>query len=316
MNIFINKVPKTTAWGGGNKTVERLTSSLIELGHNVINNITAEQINDINKFNELSIDAIFCFDPRPNHQGITYNNMYFMKKHFNAKLFHRIGDIGTHGKPELFELQKQSSKLSDFLIFTSMWACNNLNSENKNYKIIENSPKEIFYDNRNINDTLEKNKNIRLVTHHWSNNPKKGFDFYKKLDNFIEDKDISFTYIGRVPNGFNLKNSKIISPLNDFELSKTIPENDIYITASLEEAGANHVLEGMACGLPVLYHELGGSIPEYVEDRGISFNDMHSFEASMKKLINNYKTYKSNVLSYNKNIDITIKEYIDIILNS
>ena len=82
MNIFINKVPKTTAWGGGNKTVERLTSSLIELGHNVINNITAEQINDINKFNELSIDAIFCFDPRPNHQGITYNNMYFMKKHF------------------------------------------------------------------------------------------------------------------------------------------------------------------------------------------------------------------------------------------
>lgn len=312
MNIFINKVPKTTAWGGGNKTVEKLTSSLIGLGHTVINNITAEQINDINKFNELNIDVIFCFDPRPNHQGIAYNNMYFMKKHFNAKLFHRIGDIGTHGKPELLELQRQSSKLSDFLIFPSMWACNNLNSENKNYKVIENSPKEIFYDNRNVNDILEKNKNIRLVTHHWSNNPKKGFDTYSFLDENLGNS-FKFTYIGRLPAGLKFKNASHIKPLSGPALAKELSSHDIYLTASKEEAGANHVLEAMACGLPVVYHDKGGSINEYVGNRGLSFDSNSNVVLKLNEAIENFDIYKRRNIEYGDTIDQTIQEYYELI---
>ena len=51
-------------------------------------------------------------------------------------------------------------------------------------------------------------KKLSVVTHHWSNNEKKGFDIYRKIDQLIEDKmlDIDFTYIGRLPDDFRYKN--------------------------------------------------------------------------------------------------------------
>lgn len=311
MNIFINRVAKTTAWGGGSKTVHALTERLKGLGHNVVNHLNPAVFNDENEFKKLNLDVIFCFDPRPNHQGLRYEELYYMKKIFNAKIIQRIGDIGTHSKPELFALQQKTSVYSDFLIFPSSWAQKKLQSPNTNYSIIRNKPKDIFYSNRNSNTNIDNN--IKLVTHHWSNNPKKGFDFYKELDKFIEDKNISFTYIGRVPKDYTLKNSKILEPIGDQELSEIIPQHHIYVTASIEEAGANHVLEAMACGLPVLYHNLGGSIPEYVENRGKAFNDIHSFATCLDSVIKDYKKYKKQVLDYNDVISNTVEQYLDII---
>ena len=47
--------------------------------------------------------------------------------------------------------------------------------------------------------------------------------------------------------------------MDELNLSLTLPSHDIYLTASLEEAGANHVLEALACGLPVLTTTLMGA---------------------------------------------------------
>jgi glycosyltransferase involved in cell wall biosynthesis len=90
--------------------------------------------------------------------------------------------------------------------------------------------------------------------------------------------------------------------LDEKQLSLTLPKHDVYLTASLEEAGANHVLEALACGLPVVYRKGGGSINEYCEKYGIEY----SSKDEMIKCIDQLKEYK-----FKKQYNRTIKEVVE-----
>ena len=98
------------------------------------------------------------------------------------------------------------------------------------------------------------------------------------------------------------------------ELSDFLPKQDIYITASLEEAGANHVLEAMASGLPVVYHEDGGSIVDYCKSRGEAYRTFEQLVKKLEKISTNYPQYKKSVLTYNEDVNQVILEYYNIIL--
>ena len=112
--------------------------------------------------------------------------------------------LETHNKPDLTELIKQTVHYSDYLIFTSKWAKDYIQYSGNNCAIVANGPLKIFHKNKRNNINL--NEKINIVTHHWSNNDKKGFDIYEKIDSYIENKNINFTYIGRKPDNFKIKN--------------------------------------------------------------------------------------------------------------
>ena len=97
------------------------------------------------------------------------------------------------------------------------------------------------------------------------------------------------------------------------ELAQEISKHDIYLTASKEEAGANHILEAMACGLPVIYHDQGGSINEYVGNKGISFTSNSDLIAKINEVLSNFDLYKKRNIEYNDSIDQTIQEYYELI---
>ena len=179
-----------------------------------------------------------------------------------------------------------------------------------------NAPNKGFYDFR-VKKEISKEDRLKIVTHHWSTNPKKGFDYYSSLDRLVGNTDnVEFTFIGRLPEGFKFANSNYHEATGDEELlAKIISENDIYLTASREEAGANHVLEAMACGLPIVFHENGGSISEYCADYGLQYNDLPSMIQKISEIKENYLTFKNSVLNYNDTIDGVIKQYVDIICN-
>ena len=300
MKIYINREPVLGPWGGGNKTVTRLFEKLNE-EHEVVFQLCPD------------IDVIFCIDPRPNNYGEWYQHFLNYKNQYKGtKIIQRAGDLGTHSKPQLTELVKQSVEYSDFIIFPSKWARAWIGYSKDNYRIIYNCPLEIFYENRN--ESTEVNEKIKLVSHHWSTNPKKGFDVYEKLDKFIGNTDkFEFTYIGRKPDNLILHNSNYISPIDASQLSKLLPQNDVYITASIEEAGANHVLEAIASGLPVVYHKDGGSIIDYCEDYGEEYSTFEQMISSIEKVADNYSFYKDKVLCYNDHIDNVINKYVEVI---
>ena len=96
-------------------------------------------------------------------------------------------------------------------------------------------------------------------------------------------------------------------------MSKELCSHDIYITASIEEAGANHVLEAMASGLPVVYHEAGGSIVDYCKDYGLSFASFEELLAGIGNIVNNYRDFKQKVLSYEEDNTSVVEGYIETI---
>ena len=120
-----------------------------------------------------------------------------------------------------------------------------------------------------------------------------------------------FYYIGQKPDNCSLKNYH--PPLNAEQLTEVLPKFDIYLTASEEEAGANHVLEAMAAGLPVVYSNLGGSIPEYCRDHGKEYSDFSQLVDSLSEVAREYSHYKEQVLKYNDTNDATIEKYCKII---
>ena len=56
-----------------------------------------------------------------------------------------------------------------------------------------------------------------------------------------------------------------------------------------------HFIEGAQCGLPLLFHEDGGGIPELARKFGVGFRD--NLAEATKRFISNYAQHRSEVLT-------------------
>ena len=250
-------MPKETEspWGGGNVILYHLYEYLLKNGHDIV--FTVEQ----------DIDLCYITDPRSSE------HIYKWAKQNEVPIVQRVGDLGTHNKPEILEKIKSKQDSVETFIFPSAWA--------KAYAKkggISTSKSVVI---PNVADPTFTRSKIKLVTHHWSDNPKKGAEVYQQLVRDLDYLNVEFTYIGRMcfqtEGG---KNFKHMQPLTKHELNGELRKHDFYLTASEEEAGANHVLEAIACNLPIFYTTKGGSIPEYCHGRGIpysSYDELRSF---------------------------------------
>ncbi len=305
MKIYFNRMPVGGPWGGGSKILRAIMVAFSQRGYTVTDKLT----NDVN--------VIFCFDPRSSQDSgsLSYKEIENWKKN-NPKVIvvQRVGDVGTHGKPELTELVLDSVVKSDVVIYPSNWAMqfilDNLFEKgirvNKQFHIIENAPLQIFYEHRNIKNKLPEK--LKFVTHHWSTNELKGFDFYKVFASWCKNEGHSFTYIGRS----QYKNDFTVDPMNEQQLSVELPKHDVYLTASKFEAGANHVLEALASGLPILYSRDGGSIPEYVKNYGVEHNsNIQSIIQSIDVLKADYKNISKSIGKYKANIENIAQTYVN-----
>lgn len=144
------------------------------------------------------------------------------------------------------------------------------------------------------------------MTHHWSDNINKGYEIYNKLDKYCKLTDkLEFVFIGRKFNDEFIEHPIINGPYKGNDLADMLRDCDIYITASIYDSCPMHVLEGISCGLPILFinHEGGGKdLCELSIDKiGEKFNDMNDLEDKINMIINNYDDYRNNIL---KNIDL------------
>ena len=292
MKVYFNRRPVDGPWGGGSKILKTIVQECIKRGHEVY---YEEHI-----FKQSDLNVLVCFDPREK-DGVGYGHLLSYRNSKKIKLVQRVGDLGTHGKPELLELVKKTSEHSDLLIFPSHWAKNYLEKTPGESKVIANAPLKVFQDNKKLRTAGD---DVRLVSHHWSNNSMKGFEVYKSLD---EMDGISFKFIGRKPDDVSLKNH--VPPQDINGIIREMEDRNVYVTASKKEAGANHVLEAMALGLPVLYHRDGGSISEYCKDHGIEYQNFEDLE----DIIRNQKTRLNEISKnqYLRSTDEMAREYVD-----
>jgi hypothetical protein len=316
MRVYVNRKPVDGPWGGGAKVLRACIDALRVAGHEVVHAI------------DPTVDVIYCVDPRqgsdPDQLGYAAIKSYLTQRialSMNDRrarlpnIVQRVGDLGTHDKPDLTQLVLASVMQSDTVIFPSVWAHDFIIHvlemldvrPTKQWHVIPNAAVKQFFAQRCVRSGLPEK--LSFVTHHWSNNPNKGFGFYAQLREWCRHNGHRFTYIGRAPDGF-----EAVSPMGVSELSHELPHHNVYVTASREEAGANHVLEGLAAGLPVIYSQDGGSIPEYCSGMGVSFDgSIDGFVTAVAQLRTQYPKIRQVLRRYRRTVDDVAIQYKNII---
>ena len=308
MKIAINYKLKTKSWGGGNQFVSSLINSAKQKDYNITFNL-----------NDKDIDIILMIDPRSYNDDITFGSLdiirylFFINK--NAIIIHRINECDERKNTRhINRLLRFSNYCADFTVFISSWLKNlDIYEKNKPSRVILNGADKNIFCNYGDN-SWDGKVPLKIVTHHWSPNYMKGFDVYKEVDQLIDlpywRNRIEFTYIGNLPKGFTFKNAKHIKPINGKLLGKELAKHNLYLSASINEPAGMHHIEGIMCGLPIIFRK-SGALPEYCDNYGICFENK-DFLSALNKMLEQYSYYKKKVVSYPNDAIKMTNEYLDL----
>lgn len=133
---------------------------------------------------------------------------------------------------------------------------------------------------------------VKLVATSWSDNPNKGMETYKWLDQNLDWNRFEFTFAGRINCDF--QNIKKVSALSSHKLADLLRQHDIYITASMNDPCSNALIEGLACGLPALCANSGGH-PEIVGQAGFCFNEKEEIPELIDRLVGEYDSRRDEI---------------------
>ncbi len=123
-------------------------------------------------------------------------------------------------------------------------------------------------------------RRLRIVSVSWSDNPNKGGETYRWLDERLDRARFEYTFVGRID--LPLPRGTTVPPVPSAEVAERLRAHDVLLTASLHESCPNHVLEALACGLPVLYAD-SGATGELVGDAGFPFDDRSQLPALLDR---------------------------------
>lgn len=285
MNISINKQLVHGPYGGGNQVLSLFRDYLTRKGHTVSDKIS------------MNTDVIYIWESKPSSMSFNMDDIseYLIG---NPKCFviHRINDNGLHRNDAVQRDQwfKRANDLSDATIFISDWAKDYYSKLGMKGVVINNgADRSLFHPIDKIR--IDKSP-IRIVTHHWSDNINKGYDIYKEVDKFCQNnpQTANFRFIGRTIcfNQFSDKCEKI-PQLPYKEIPPYLMTEDVYITASLYEAGGCHIVEGMSCGLIPLVRKGGGGTECYSKGFNKIFGDSRELLDYIVKLYDDYDLFIS-----------------------
>jgi glycosyltransferase involved in cell wall biosynthesis len=298
LKIAMNSRLITIPHGGGNNFVNYIDRYLTEKGCLV----TRELIPDL--------DLILFINVGPSLSTMTFSpadTANYLRKYPQAAVLQRINTLDEpRGKNQgINDALLRANMFADYSVFVSDFCRQVLEAHGfdvgkPNCVVHTGSDESIFA----ASDMAEINqgKPLRVVTHHWSDNYLKGFDFYERLDLLLgqplfADK-LEFTLIGNKPLSSKFRNTRLLPPLGGAELAAELRKHHFYVTGARCEPAGNHYIEALSCGLPVLYYD-SGSTPEYCAGYGgIGFNHL-DFEEKLKLMVDNLSEQREKVLNYN-----------------
>ncbi len=155
---------------------------------------------------------------------------------------------------------------------------------------------------------------------------RKGIRYLIEALSLLKDRDISLTLVGEGIQEDELRElakKLCVDHMIDFKgyvehdnISRLYMENDIFVLPSLNEGMSNAVLEAMACGLPVIVTDTGGT-SELIDGNGmvIPKKDPGALADALEKLIDEPETgrlmgYKSREIVSQMSWESVAGEYI------
>lgn len=309
MKVSINFKFLTEPFGGGAQLAGNLREYLMRQGVAVINNL-----------NDSDIDVILNVNPFPFISGkismYSFLDAYaYQLKHPNVRIVQRVNECDERkGTNYMNALLARASRYSDYVVFVGSWLKPLLEAkgfarEKPSRTILNGADSKIF--NRNDKKEWDGKEKLKIVTHHWSPNLRKGHDAYQLLDRLLGEQAyqdrFEFTYVGSMPPGRSYPNTTLVAPISGRALAQELKKHHVYITASQNDPGPNHPPEAAQCGLPLLYIN-SGSLPEYCAGFGIEFS-LSTLPQALETVRRDYRKYVDALKSYPLSAEHTASQY-------
>jgi len=226
-----------------------------------------------------------------------------MRRHLREAIFiHRIdGPMRVYNAPSDkrdFVVELASRNAADATLFQSQWSRRtNLEWGWKGppyWSLIRNSPDGTIFNREGRPPPPDAigGRKIRVLASSWSTNPQKGFDVYADLDRRLDLDRFDMTFVGNSPIRFG--RISMHPPMDSRSLAAEMKRHDIYLSASRNETCSNAVNEALACGLPVVSIDSGGT-PELVGEGGLLFENPAQIIACLETVAGRYRYYCEHI---------------------
>jgi glycosyltransferase involved in cell wall biosynthesis len=307
--VAISMKPVSGPWGGSSPFVWQLKSFLEGRGYAV-------------RFDfKRDTDLILLIDPREDLQGKAFGPLEiaeYKRRNPRVRVLHRVNECDQRKNSNFMdELLRGANQLADHTVFIAEWL--------RDYffaKWFERTrPHTVIYNGASVRDfhpvgaaQWDGKEPMRVVTHHWSDNPLKGFDVYEEVDRLLAAGELpgfEQWVIGRWPKTITWKASKTFPPAHGTKLGAQLRECHLYLTATRWEPCGMHHVEGAQCGLPLVYHLDGGGVVEAGERYGLGFRE--NVKAALIEARDRYAELRAKVLAVPPSGDRMCLEYGELI---
>jgi glycosyltransferase involved in cell wall biosynthesis len=290
--VAFNMRPRSGPYGGGNQWLNQLSGYLKRCGYRVQYHL------------DRSVDCV-----AGTHAGLSgalafsYADV-LREKEKNPRLvcLQRINDNDARkGTDAMDRVLAEANRAADHTVFVSDWLRDYHLSRwfdvaRPHSVILNGADPSIFHPIGAA--TWKSGARLRLVTHHWSDNMSKGFELYAKIDEVIASgqlRDAEIWVVGRWPEQIRWRSAKTFGPRVGGSLAELLRQCHVYVTGSKHEPGAMHPVEGLQCGLPLLYQRETGGTVELGRKYGVEMSE--DTVESITRIRDDYETLRKRVLA-------------------
>jgi glycosyltransferase involved in cell wall biosynthesis len=289
--LYMNFKPRSGPFGGANSFLRSLRRSLVKRGTKVTDDVTGKF--DVALVNALTNDVTCGFLEKISSRGVP--------------VVHRKVGYQASGGPELRrevdgvvwgdKLQIEFGPWVDHTIFQSTY------SRDSYYRagfsgecsVIRNGVDESVFNPYRWRTLRWQGRRreywdgaspLRVLISSWSTDMNKGFPEFEKIDRAIEgERSVKVSFVGRLPEGLQFENIRVHGPKRHPVLAKILRNNHVLLQLARHETCSNSLIEGINCGLPVIYLD-SGSNQEIAGDYGVEYQG--DFRSSVDQMGRSY----------------------------
>ncbi len=310
MKVAIGYHIQNGPWGGGNQFARSLVEALEARGDQVRFDLDDDDI-----------DVLVMTDPRGRSPNVSFHAgsilRYLLLRNPRAIVVHRINECDERkGTRHMNPLLKRANYVADHTVFIAGWLADLdlWQRESPSSVILNGGDTRVFNPSGHV--PWSGVGPLRLVTHHWGGNRLKGFDVYEFLDRMLADPAwkgrLEFTYVGNLPRGVSLPNTRYLKPMDGATLAAELASHHAYVTGSVNEPAGMHHIEGALCGLPLIYRE-SGALPEYCAGFGIGISGPDDLPAALERLMAEYGLHHTAMAAYPNSAEKMCAGYLAVI---
>lgn len=309
MKIALNTRPHDGPWGGGNRFVVAINAALAAAGHTAVTRLDAD------------VDAVVIVDPRARNPLVTFTAGAVLRhlawRNPRMVVVHRINECDERkGTTHMNRRLRLANYAADHTVFIAGWLRDlAVWRREAPDSVIHNGGDARVFNAKGFTPWGGQGP-LSLVTHHWGAHELKGFDIYRRIDALLDDpawrERLRFTYVGNIPASAGLRNIVIVPPLDGDALADELRRHHGYLTASQNEPGGMHHVEGALCGLPLLFRR-SGALPEYCTPYGVGFDGPHDFDSALAHYISEYPRLVPLLRTYPYDAALTCSRWLDLL---